>query len=148
MEPRTWLPDAAGSMRAPTAAEEPLEEPVQVSQPAPQSLRVEQEEGEEAPNAGADVPDVAPQLIVELSPRPPYPPLALRMGWEGAVICLISVGPDGRVVGVQLETSSGHAALDQAALRGVRRWRFRPGLRNGEPAQMDVRKRVLFQLSS
>ena len=53
-------------------------------------------------------------------PQPSYPPLALRMGYQGKVVLLIAVDPSGTVTSVQVKNSSGHKILDDAALEHVR----------------------------
>ncbi|MCA9773805.1 MAG: energy transducer TonB, partial [Myxococcales bacterium] len=46
----------------------------------------------------------------------------------------------------EIRKSSGHAILDEAAVESVRRWRFRPGLRGGRPADAWVEVPVRFSL--
>lgn len=53
-------------------------------------------------------------------PQPNYPPLALRMGYQGKVVLLITVDPSGTVTSVQVKSSSGYKVLDDAALEHVR----------------------------
>ena len=63
-----------------------------------------------------------------------YPKTALDQGLEGTVTLTITVGPNGEVLDVAVSASSGHASLDQAAVRAVKRWTFTPGLQKGKPA--------------
>ena len=70
--------------------------------------------------------------LVVSAPPPPYPSLAKRMNWEGSVHCLIRVAPDGTVESVSVDRSSGHAILDEAALKAIRKWRFEPRTERGE----------------
>ncbi len=67
-------------------------------------------------------------------PDPIYPKTALDQGLEGTVTLTITVGPNGEVLDVAVSASSGHASLDQAAVRAVKRWTFTPGLQKGKPA--------------
>jgi protein TonB len=60
------------------------------------------------------------------NPRPAYPLLAIRQGAQGQVLLLVEVLTDGRAGRIELEKSSGHAALDAAAINAVRAWRFTP----------------------
>jgi protein TonB len=70
----------------------------------------------------------------DIAPRPRYPQLALRNGWEGTVMLDVLVGVDGRVEQIRVQRGSGHRVLDQQALRQVREaWRFHPALREGRP---------------
>jgi protein TonB len=79
--------------------------------------------------------------------RPPeYPALARKRGWEGRVLLAVEVAADGTARAVRVEAGSGHDLLDEAALRAVRKWRFQPGTRDGEPAAMQVLVPVHFIL--
>ena len=53
------------------------------------------------------------------NPRPAYPLLAIRQGAQGQVLLLVEVLTDGRAGRIELEKSSGHAALDAAAINAV-----------------------------
>lgn len=55
-----------------------------------------------------------------------YPDDALQMGMTGSVVLVYVIDRDGRLVRADIERSSGHSLLDQAALRAVRRARFEP----------------------
>ena len=68
----------------------------------------------------------------------PHPPTR-----AGEVIVQALVGPDGRPRQVEVVRSSSHGALDQAALRAVRQWRFEPAVRRGEV----VAERVLIPIT-
>lgn len=53
------------------------------------------------------------------NPTPKYPPMALRMGYQGKVVLLITVDPSGTVTSVQVKNGSGYKILDDAALQHV-----------------------------
>jgi TonB family protein len=62
------------------------------------------------------------------APRPEYPYEARRQKITGqGVVALRVDATTGAVTGVTLQKSTGNAFLDNAALAGFRRWRFRPG---------------------
>jgi protein TonB len=65
------------------------------------------------------------------NPRPAYPHLAEREGWQGVVLLRIQVQPDGRVGSVALQKSSGRGILDDAARSTVAAWTFVPATRGG-----------------
>ena len=44
-----------------------------------------------------------------------YPEEAIRQGWQGDVILLLTIDDAGRVTAVEVSRGSGHAILDQAA---------------------------------
>jgi protein TonB len=77
-----------------------------------------------------------------------YPSSAIREEAEGVTGTRISVGADGRVTACEVTSSSGNAALDQAACRNLqRRARFEPALdRDGNPTASTYTKRVRWQL--
>lgn len=69
-----------------------------------------------------------PEANAPTTPRPQYPALALRRGYEGKVAVEFAVTPSGAVTDVKLRSSSGHAVLDEEVLQTVReRWSFPPG---------------------
>ena len=77
---------------------------------------------------------------------PIYPKHALDQNLEGRVTLVVSVGPDGKVEAVTVESSSGEALLDEAAVRAVKEgWAFQAGMANGKPAPGKVR--VTFEFS-
>lgn len=85
-----------------------------------------------AVNAGTpDVQQALPRY--EVNPRPVYPDIALRKGWEGRVLLRVDVKKNGSVGRVAIEHSSGFSALDRAALKAVRRWQFVPAMAAGFP---------------
>ena len=61
------------------------------------------------------------------NPLPVYPEEALKKKWEGRAEVFYYVNPAGFVEKVQLKKSSGHRALDNAALRALARYRYHPG---------------------
>ncbi|GAB1233586.1 hypothetical protein UT5_14280 [Ferrigenium sp. UT5] len=67
------------------------------------------------------------------NPRPPYPLVARRMGYQGKVVLNVEVLAEGRAGEVKLQTNSGYDILDQAALQTVKTWKFSPAKRFGQP---------------
>ena len=67
------------------------------------------------------------------NPAPAYPNLARRQGQQGRVVLRVLVNATGAAEQLEVRTSSGHAALDGAALEAVRRWRFVPARQGAEP---------------
>ena len=66
------------------------------------------------------------------NPKPPYPPLALRMRIEGTVTLRVLVLEDGSSGKIILSKSSGNDALDQSALETVAKWKFSPAKTQGK----------------
>lgn len=125
---RTQRPQEDPGAPTPTAAPP---EPVELPEP-----------DEEPP--GAESAPSSPEPIEGLCVPPAYPILAARRGWTGTVVLLVEVSADGSVDQVTVETSSGYAILDDAAVRAVEQWRFAPAMLAGSPAQATVRKPIRF----
>lgn len=88
-----------------------------------------------APPAPAEVtsgPIGLEDATTEYAPQPVYPRRAVEQRLEGEVTLLALVKADGTVGACEVETSSGHALLDDAAKIALVKWRFKPRLRDGE----------------
>jgi protein TonB len=80
--------------------------------------------------------------------RPPvYPEEARRRGQEGRVLLRLRIDESGRVRSAEIVESSGHEALDRAAVGAVREWRFLPATVGGVPRPSALRVPVRFSLS-
>ncbi len=81
------------------------------------------------------------------NPAPVYPEKARLRGWEGLVILAVNVDAGGNVTQVQIENSSGHEILDQAAVKAVQNWRFKPAGVGSVTFSSTVRIPVRFKLT-
>lgn len=66
---------------------------------------------------------------------PRYPPASRRLGEEGLVVLRVELDESGRVDLAGVQTGSGHARLDEAALAAVKTWRCTPARRDGRPVR-------------
>lgn len=80
------------------------------------------------------------------NPKPRYPRIARSRGQEGRVLIRVSVLENGRVGSAAVAESSGHGALDRAALNAVKRWRFKPARRAGQAVTATLTIPVVFRL--
>jgi protein TonB len=80
------------------------------------------------------------------NPPPTYPETSRLAKEEGVVMVLVEVGAMGTPTDVRLQRSSGYASLDEAAIRAVREWRFRPGTMGGVAVASSVSIPVRFEL--
>ncbi|MDX2227198.1 MAG: energy transducer TonB [Verrucomicrobiae bacterium] len=80
------------------------------------------------------------------NPAPRYPEEARANRWEGVVMLLVGVSAQGRVDSISVESSSGHAVLDAAALKAVREYRFRPAEVMGVPVPCTLKVPIRFKL--
>jgi protein TonB len=90
-----------------------------------------------APQPAAPAAPAAPrtvsasQLGYLVAPNPVYPARSRRAGEQGTVMVRVLVDIAGRPAQVSLQTSSGHAALDESAVSAVRAAQFRPYAEGG-----------------
>lgn len=76
-----------------------------------------------------------------------YPPRARAQGIEGYVVLSLLIGLTGEIEQVEVVESYPEGAFDEAALAGVRQWRFDPALYQGQAVRAWARQRVRFDLS-
>ncbi|MGH6887863.1 MAG: energy transducer TonB [Rhizomicrobium sp.] len=74
-----------------------------------------------------------PSETVSRSCTKDYPAIAVRLGQQGTTVLTVHVTPTGTVAGVTVKRSSGHEALDIAAVRCAQTWIYRPATQNGTP---------------
>lgn len=65
------------------------------------------------------------------SPAPQYPRRARRRGLEGRVVLLVEINERGEPTRITVSKSSGHSALDGAAVEALWKWRFIPAYEDG-----------------
>lgn len=100
-----------------------------------------------APAAAADKVEL-PFIDADYAPnedvfRPPG--ISSRLGEYGTVVLRVTVGVNGMATQVQLAKSSGYPRLDNAALQGARRLKFKPAIRNGVPVEFSYDFPVKYQ---
>lgn len=101
-----------------------------------------------APPAPPPPPKEIPAAAIQYlePPSPTYPRLSRRMNETGLVIVRVYVDTEGLPRTVQVLQSSGFARLDDAAVEGVRRARFKPYAENGTPTAGWARIPIPFEL--
>ena len=75
--------------------------------------------------------DLATRMVSGKPPR--YPVESRRKREQGVVLLALTVGLDGCVEDIRVARSSGSRHLDRAALDAVKRWRWAPMMRDGQP---------------
>jgi protein TonB len=97
--------------------------------------------GEYRPGNGVTIP----QLVREV--KPAYTADAMRAKVQGTVWLECVVMPDGTVGRVQVVRSLDSTfGLDQEAIKAAKQWRFRPGMRQGEPVPVLITIELAFTL--
>lgn len=126
---------------------------IQIRQPPPQNAiaavtTVKPAEPVAPPVVRAVEPVHIPPVIdaARSCKQPEYPPTSRRLEETGAVVLQFLIGVDGSVVESKVETSSGHARLDEAALETLSRCRFKAGTVDGKPEQSWARLRYIWKL--
>ncbi len=93
-------------------------------------------------------PQPATRLEYASAPAPTYPRDAINDGLQGTVYLKVLVDVDGTPLSVDIQRSSGHRKLDDAARRQVlKKWKFRPAMQNGQAIQVYGIVPVDFSLS-
>jgi TonB family protein len=78
--------------------------------------------------------------MIESSRIPPsYPEIARQAGVQGKVLLEAVVRKDGSMGNISvLESTASGLGFDQAAVKAVSRWRYKPALQNGRPVDAHV----------
>jgi TonB family protein len=85
----------------------------------------------------------APVLLRRVDPE--YSDTARKARVQGNVVLVIEVWEDGRAHNIRLESGLG-LGLDEAAVKAVEQWRFKPGTKSGVPVRVGARVDVHFRL--
>jgi TonB family protein len=85
----------------------------------------------------------APVLLYKVEPE--YSEEARKAKYQGVVVLRVVVDSTGRVVNPQVIRSLG-LGLDEKAIEAVRRWKFRPGSKDGKPVPVIAEIEVSFRL--
>jgi len=81
------------------------------------------------------------------SPDPKYTAEAMRAKVQGLVVVSAVVMPDGSVTDIRIMRSLDQSfGLDEEAKRTAAQWRFRPGMRQGEPVAVRIQIELEFNL--
>lgn len=117
---------------------EPPPEPAEVAvpQPAPPAPL--------APPSVVSGGNLGTRMVAGAPPR--YPIECRRKREQGTVVLALTVGIDGAVSAIAIARSSGHEALDKAALAAVRKWRWSPTMRDGKPVMVKGQVEIPFVL--
>ena len=136
--PQVVAPPPIVQTPAPMPTVQTSPEPVPVSVPAPSMAAPP---GPAAPIAAPPAPpsivqggDLGAQMVAGKPPR--YPIESRRKREQGTVLLTLTLGLDGAVETVAVSQSSGFARLDEAARDAVKRWRWKPMIRDGQPVRV------------
>ena len=85
--------------------------------------------------------DQVPRVVFQ--PAPEYPPELRRKKIQGTTHVLFVVDRGGRVQNPVVQQST-HPAFEKPALQAVRKWKFEPGKRQGQPVPFKMRVPITF----
>lgn len=84
-----------------------------------------------------------PVLVKETKPL--YTKAAMEAGVEGRVPLAGTVLPDGTVADIKVVKSL-HPDLDEAAVKALRKWTFKPGTKDGQAVAVRIEVEMTFTL--
>lgn len=85
----------------------------------------------------------APALLYKVEPE--YSEEARKAKHQGIVVLYVEVDPSGRAQNLRVLQSLG-LGLDEKAIDAVRKWKFRPGYKDGKPVTVAATVEVRFRL--
>ena len=94
-----------------------------------------------------DVADLEKRPEVVVSVPPQYPADLRKARIEGAVTVVFVLDESGRVQDARVENST-RPEFEQPALDALRRWKFKPGMREGEAVRTYMRLPFRFRVSA
>ncbi|HEX7858829.1 MAG TPA: TonB family protein [Verrucomicrobiae bacterium] len=86
-----------------------------------------------------------PEPIAQVPPT--YPAELRKAKVEGVVTVLFVLNEEGRVESPKVETST-RPEFEKPALEAIRKWRFRPGEKDGQPVRTFIRIPMRFRVTS
>jgi len=89
--------------------------------------------------------DQKPVAIAQISPLHPRDLLKAKV--EGQVVLLFVVDEQGRVEDPRVENSS-RPEFEKPALDAVRKWKFKPGTKEGAPVKTYIRQPIRFSIAT
>jgi protein TonB len=99
-----------------------------------------------APAANPNPVRVAAVADFNTCAKPEWPKASLRNEETGTVTLSFLIGEDGRVADSKIVKSSGFRDLDKAAVTGISKCRFKPGLNDGKPEKAWMQMQYVWTL--
>ncbi len=85
----------------------------------------------------------APALLFKVEPE--YSEEARKAKYQGTALLYVTVDPSGRATNIRVVRSLG-LGLDEKAIEAVRKWKFKPGYKDGRPVPVAATIEVNFRL--
>ncbi|HET9366263.1 MAG TPA: energy transducer TonB [Candidatus Angelobacter sp.] len=110
----------------------------------PEYRRAGEEVVEPIYKVGKDKDNVKPPRAT-YTPEPEFTEEARRSRFQGTVILGLLLDKNGQICRIRIERPLGKG-LDEAAVKGVETWRFKPATKDGEPVAIEMNIEVSFRL--
>ena len=91
-----------------------------------------------------DIVDTPPRAIEMYSPE--YPKKARHLGIEGFVLFSVLVDENGAIRNLQVIESQPPGIFDQAAIKALKQWRFKPAYYKGKAVKVWAQQKIEFRL--
>lgn len=79
-----------------------------------------------------EIPETQPTAIGNPAPTskvaPVYPEGAINRGLSGTVVAILTVGPDGKVINVEIESATPKGVFERATIKALSKWTYAPQL--------------------
>ena len=85
----------------------------------------------------------APMLIHKTEPE--YTEAAKEAKYQGTVLLYVEITPEGKATNIRVLRRLG-LGLDEAAIEAVKKWQFKPGMKDGSPVTVQAQIEVNFRL--
>jgi len=89
--------------------------------------------------------NVTPPVLLSKT-EPQYSEEARRAKYQGTAMLYVQIDPSGEATHIRVVKSLG-LGLDQRAVEAVRKWKFKPGYKEGQPVTVEATIEVNFRLS-
>ena len=120
---------------------------VYVLSQTPPTANTESDKTESTKNAGEEIKlgggVSAPRVL--FSPEPEYSKVARKAKYQGVCVLSLIVGADGKPRDVQVTRTLG-MGLDEKAIEAVKKWKFDPAKKDGQPVAAKIHIEVNFRL--
>lgn len=93
----------------------------------------------------ADGTAAATASVEQRMPPPEYPVEAARQYIGGEVVLLATVGPDGVLRDIQVESATPEGVFEETSLAAARKWTYLPAMQGGRPVEGRVRIPITFE---
>jgi len=96
----------------------------------------------------ADAADLKQPVILERV-KPEYPRLGAHAGMTGSVVLEAVMRADGTIDQIRVirGIARGRLGFEEAAIKALKEWRFKPGLYRGQPVDVRLNVRIDFTLN-